>query len=291
MRGSDLAPRIDAPVVVIEVEHRIVAEKVHVSLPEALHGPDVLPVAGELVGEHSLSAREHCRDDVLSEVLRGFRVLLVRLEVFGEDAAVEYVDAHRRFGALRLLRLLLELDYPAVLVGVHDAESRRLLERDVYHRDCRRRAHLLVVLEHSRIIHLIDMVARENQHIIRVVAVDEVHVLVNGVRRALVPVRRLRALIRRENHDAAVHAVKIPRLTVSYVFVEHKRLILCQHADRVYPGIDTVREGEIYYPVLGAERDRRLRRLLGQCIEPASLPSGKEHCHAFFLVVHTDGTS
>ncbi len=113
------------------------------------------------------------------------------------------------------------------------------------------------------------MVARENQHIIGVVAVDEVHVLVNGVRRVLVPVGTSGRLIRRQQHAyAAVQAVQVPWLSVAYVFVEHKRLILCQDTDCVDAGINAVGEREINDAVLAAERNGGLCQLFGEGVQP-----------------------
>ena len=89
--------------------------------------------------------------------------------------------------------------------------------------------------QHLAVIHLIDMVAREDQHVIRIVHLDEVQVLIDGVRGAFVPCRLRLLLIRRQDVYAAEVPVKIPRLAVAYVLVEHKRLILRQNAYRVDP--------------------------------------------------------
>ena len=86
---------------------------------------------------------------------------------------------------------------------------------------------------------------------------------------------------------AAVGAVESPGLTVAYVFIQHQRLILRQHAYCVDSGIYAVGEREVDYPVLSSVGDCRLRHLLGQCIQSASLTTGKEHCYAlFFNVIH-----
>ena len=47
---------------------------------------------------------------------------------------------------------------------------------------------LLVEFQHLGVVHFIDMVARQDQHVLGVVAFNEVDVLVNGVGSALVPV-------------------------------------------------------------------------------------------------------
>ena len=81
-------------------------------------------------------------------------------------------------------------------------------------------------IQHSRVVHFIDMVARENQDVLCVVAVDELHVLPDGICSSLIPVRAVLPLIGRQNLDPAEGAVEIPRQTVADVVVEDQRLIL-----------------------------------------------------------------
>ena len=59
---------VDDPVAVVEVELRVVIEQLHVRLPVALDGADVLPVAVEPIAEDARAAVEHRRDDVAAEV-------------------------------------------------------------------------------------------------------------------------------------------------------------------------------------------------------------------------------
>ena len=129
--------------------------------------------------------------------------------------------------------LLFEFIDAAVLIGIHDTEAARLLDRHIDNGDGGGSVHLLVVVEHGAIVHLIDVVAGEDEHIVGIIAVDEVEVLVDGIGRALVPVGGLAALIRRQHHDTAAHAVKVPRLAVADILIEHQRLILGQYADGI----------------------------------------------------------
>ena len=84
------------------------------------------------------------------------------------------------------------------------------------------------------------MIAGKNKNIIRIVSVDKLDVLINGVCGAAIPVGGFLALIRREDLYSAERAVKVPRQTVADVIVEQERLVLREHTYRVDPGIDTV---------------------------------------------------
>ena len=112
------------------------------------------------------------------------------------------------------------------------------------------------------------MVARQDEHVLGVVAFNEVDVLVNGVGSALVPVGTSGRLIRRQHMYAAVQAVQVPWLSVADVLVEQQRLVLRQDTDCVDAGIDAVGEREINDAVLAAERNGGLCQLFGEGVQP-----------------------
>ena len=91
-----------------------------------------------------------------------------------------------------------------------------------------------MVFKHLVIIHFIYMVARKHSDIFGIITVDKVYVLIDGVCGTLVPLHTLNLLIRREHVHSAVRTVKVPRLSVAYIIVKLKRLILREHADSRY---------------------------------------------------------
>ena len=121
------------------------------------------------------------------------------------------------------------------------------------------------------------MVARKNQHIVGVIALDKANVLVDGICRALVPLGVFALGIGRQHLHAAVRGVEAPRLAVADVLVQLQRLILGQNADGVNLGVDTVRQREIDNPVFAAKGDRGLCRVLRQNHQPASLTARQQH--------------
>lgn len=60
-----------------------------------------------------------------------------------------------------------------------------------------------VIVEHFRVIHLVDMISRQNQNVIGIKLFDEVNILINRVGRSFEPVGRVFSLIRRKNMYAA----------------------------------------------------------------------------------------
>ena len=96
-----------------------------------------------------------------------------------------------------------------------------------------------------RVILFADLVAGQDDDILGVIAVNEGQVLIDGVGRALVPVRAGSLLVRRQNVNTAVQAVKVPGLAVADVLVQDEGLILGQDAHRVNVRIDTVGQREV----------------------------------------------
>ena len=275
MGRHDRVAGVDAPAVVVEIQHRLLAQQVHVGLPQALDGAHVPPVPFEGVGHHDFAVVQHGGDDVLAEVVAGIGIGVVLLHVVPQLLPVEDVDAHGREVALGLLGLLLEGLDDAVGVGVHDAEAMGLRPGHLQHRDGGRRLLFAVEVQHLGVVHLIDMVTGEDEHIVRVVLVHELPVLPDGVGGAAVPVAVL-ALghVGGQHEDAAVVAVEIPVLAGAQIRVEGQGAVLGQHAHRVEAGVDAVAEGEIDDPILAAEGDGRLGHVGGEYAQSAALAAG-----------------
>ena len=62
-------------------------------------------------------------------------------------------------------------------------------------------------LKHGIVLHLVNMVARQDENVFGVVTVDKIQILIDGVGGTRIPVGFLLALIRRKNFYAAVGAV------------------------------------------------------------------------------------
>ena len=114
------------------------------------------------------------------------------------------MDASARSGApgiaLGCRGLLLEAGDAFFLVNRDDPESRAVGQRDFDRRERHRRAALLMEPEHARVVHLVHVIARQHDHVLRALAHDRVQVLIDRVGGPLVPVLA-DALLRREDLD------------------------------------------------------------------------------------------
>ena len=163
----------------------------------------------------------------------------------------------------------------------------RVGDRHFDRRQRDRGAALLVEAQHARVVHLVDVVARQHDEVARVLAHDRVEVLVDGVGRALIPVLA-DPLLRRQDLDELAELLRHDAPAHADVPVERQRLVLRGDEDAAQPGVDAVAQREIDDAVRPAEIDRRLGAILRQRIEPLARAAGEHDDEA---VVHRRPTA
>ncbi len=186
---------------------------------------------------------------------------------------VEDVDAHRGQDLVglvghprRVLGLLQEAGDPLAVIDPHDAELARLQARYRQAGDRQVGPVFAVVVDHPGVIHLVNVVAGQDQRVAGRGLLDRVDVLVDRVGRPLIP-HLGDPLLGRDHLDvlAELAAEELPPLVD--MPVQAGGLVLRQHEDLANVGVDAVREGEIDDPVNAAERDRRLGTVPGQRLQ------------------------
>src|SRR5262249_31167270 len=150
----------------------------------------------------------------------------------GENVRLEQVDAHRRERdpgragrADRLFRLFLEADHPPGLVDADDAETAAFFGRNLDGRQRDVRAAIHMEAQHLRVIHLVDVITREDEDVRRFLAFDGIEVLIDGVGRAEVPVLA-HALLWRQDFDELAELFGYDVPAHSDVPVQRERLVL-----------------------------------------------------------------
>ena len=128
--------------------------------------------------------------------------------------------------------------------------------------------------QHARVVHLVDVIARQHDEVARILADDRVEVLVHRVGRALVPVLA-HPLLRRQNLDELTELLRHDVPAHPDVAVERERLVLRGDEDAAQAGVDAVAQGEIDDPVRAAEVDRRLGPILGKRIQALAGTTGE----------------
>ncbi len=136
---------------------------------------------------------------------------------------------------------------------------------------------LPVEAQHGVVIHLVDVVAGEQQHLLDVA--DDLEVEAHRVGGALLPRAGMSfgALVRLEQADAACGAVEIPRTAEADVLVERAGLVLRQHRDVEDAGVDAVGEREVDHAVFAREGHSGFRAQGGEHSERGPFAPGQDH--------------
>ncbi len=131
-------------------------------------------------------------------------------------------------------------------------------------------------LRHLAIIHAIEMVTRQDQHILRARGLDLEQLLADGICRALIPVRPFGSLLGGQDvHPAGMEHVKVIRL--GNVPVERNGIELGQDRHAVDPRVDAVADRDINETVLPRDRHGRLGAHLRQWVQAGSFTSSHNH--------------
>jgi hypothetical protein len=131
------------------------------------------------------------------------------------------------------------------------------------------------MLLHQRVVHLVDVVAGEDEDMLRLLGADGVDVLEHGVGGALVPGLG-DALHGRENLDELAEFTRYNRSPAfADVAVERQCLVLREDVDVTQIGVNTVGECDVDDAVLTCERNRRFSTVARQGKESFAGTSGE----------------
>ena len=140
----------------------------------------------------------------------------------------------------------------------------------------------LMLAQHQVVVHLVDVVAGEDQHVLRLFAADGVDVLVDGVGRAHVPVLA-HALHRRQNLDElAEFSAHDVGPAFADVAVQRQRLVLRQDVNATQVGVDAVGERDVDDAIDAAEGDGRFGAVARQRIKTLTCSSGQQNSEGIF---------
>jgi len=132
-----------------------------------------------------------------------------------------------------------------------------------------------VLLEHEAVVHLVDVVAGEDEDVLGLFGTDGVDVLVDGVGGAGVPVFR-DALHGWEDLDELAEFVGDDGSpTFADVAVERERFVLGEDVDVAEVGVDAVGEGDIDDAVLASEGDGGFGSVTGERKQTLAGPTGE----------------
>ena len=144
-------------------------------------------IAGKVVSEDTMAMQE-ARQDVATEV--GLTPFVGLIEHVQQNARIEKIIAHRSIGAARVVRhrrwplgLFLEIQYLARTASSDDPKGGRFFDWDWNRRYAHFGATLLMKVRHLPDIYAVDVIRSKYRNQIRPLTLDQVTILVDGVRR------------------------------------------------------------------------------------------------------------
>ena len=162
---------------------------------------------------------------------------------------------------------------------MHDAEGGGFADRDLEASHRHVGVLLDVLHQHRLVIHLVDVIAGQDDDVFRRVARDDVDVLEHRVGRPGIPGAVRHPLARGQDVEALV-ALEPEEIPAALQMADQAvRLVLGRDADAADAGIERVGQREIDDPGLAAEVDRGLGAPFGQFEQAAALAAGEHIGH------------
>ena len=224
---------------------------------------------------------DHARDDVVAEVVAAADGCVLA-QATDQLARLEDVDPHRRKAATGLVGdlgadrgLLLEGLDPMIAVDLEDAEAPTLGGVDLDRADRELGSGPHVLAQHATVVHLVDVVAREDERVTRAIVLERIEVAIDRVGRAEVPLR-VDAVVRRAHRDELLEASRQEVPAEADVLLEAACLVLGQDVDAPQTRVDAVAQREVDDAVGATEGDRGLGPTLGEGHESFPLPASEQ---------------
>src|SRR5438105_11030196 len=261
-----MLPGAQRPGAVVQVEDRRHADQIHVGFVVGVDGAHVAPIQSilavfvdEVVGEDAV-LRNDARKDVFAEIVMRLGILGIGKKDGDHQLRVENVDAHGGVAMSGVVRrlfrrggLFLEADDAPIFIDFDHAELLGgLFHRNLDNADGHIGAGVYMLLEHLGVIHLIDVIAGENENEFGALAADGINVLIYGVGGTLIPLLG-DAHLRRKDFDVIAEAGE-RRPTGANVPVQAERLVLSEDEYAAEIRIDAIGESDVNNAIKSAER-------------------------------------
>ncbi len=132
-----------------------------------------------------------------------------------------------------------------------------------------------MLLQHDLVIHLVDVVARQNDHIFDPIRINDINVLRHGIGSAQIPFAFRHPLRRGQNIQIFVPFCPKEPPAALHVADQAVRLVLRRNRHLADAGVQRVRQGKVDDPRLAAKIDRRFGPQIRQLLQAAPRPPAR----------------
>ena len=138
-----------------------------------------------------------------------------------------------------------------------------------------------MLFHHQLVIHFVDVVAGENQHVLGLLRTDGINVLIDRVGGALIP-GFADAFHRRQDFDELAHFAGEESPAFADVAVQGEGLVLRQDVNPAQVGINAVGKGYVDNAVNSAEGHGGFGAVAREGVEPFAGPSSQQDSQCVF---------
>src|SRR5688572_22859934 len=132
-----------------------------------------------------------------------------------------------------------------------------------------------MLLDHLRWIHPVDVIRTEHANVFRLFILDQIEVLIDGVRRTLEPSFPKTHLRRNAHHIIVEERRHAPRHR--NVAIETVTLVLCEHSDTPYAPVYEIAESEINEAIIAPKGNSRLGAISREGMQSFALAASQHN--------------
>ena len=172
---------------------------------------------------------------------------------FTKKFPIEDINTHRSEVTLWMFWFLFKFNNMSCFICIHNTKTACFLHRNFDNGNRCICVVLLVILKHLVIIHLIDVVSREDQQIVWGVCIYKVNILGNSISSSSVYIKVCISFLTRWEHiNATVLRIKSPSSSCCCIAVQKYGFVLCQNTYNVNSAVCAVTKWEINNAVFSA---------------------------------------
>ena len=183
----------------------------------------------------------------------------INQHIFTED-----VNAHRGQRFTCPAGFFAKIDQTIVGGDGNDAVAMGVVQINATHSDCQIGVVLDVLAQHGPVIHQINMIAGQHEHVFFTLLLHKIKITAHRIRRTQLPVAIGPAPVGLKQPHTTAGPIQIPRLTDADVIIQAARAILGKHSNIINFAIDAIAQGEVDQAEFAAKGRRRLGARFGQ---------------------------
>ena len=266
---------MNPPFTIKQIQRTGRIEQFHAGFPIGINRAHIHPIASERVRDDAILG-DHGGNNVFAKIKVGRGAGFA--QALDQGRRIKNVNAHRgQCAFVAGFGLFAELNHTVAGIGRHNSKTVGLFQRNVHHGHGQIGVVANMRGDQIAVIHLINMIAGQNQHQIGALVFHIADVLQNRIGGAAVPTLVVATLIRLQQPHPTAITVEVPGFADADMVVQGMRPILGQNRDIENARIHAIGQCKINDPIFARKRHRRLGSLFRQHTEACAFAASHNH--------------